>query len=275
MEYSIQTKKYEGPMDLLLDLISRNKIDITDISIIEITEQYLEYIDNMDKFDLDLTSDFIDMASKLLQIKSRYILYLRYNENEEDPRKELVQKIEEYKMFKELTEKIKDNMREYDDRYYRVKEELVIEEAFDFSEVDLDLIQKMAKKIFKTFEENKATAEVLVKNEKLKTIITNKVISVDSRMLSIRSKLKDGYVIKFNSIIEESTEKNEIIANFLAILELIKLKEIVIEQSNFYEDIIITKKNPEKEVILEERLDEQDLKVIAKADRRFEKRNAN
>ena len=79
MDYSIQTKKYEGPMELLMDLIHRNKIDISDISIFEITEQYVDYIDNMEKFDLDIASDFIDMASKLLEIKSRYILYLKYS----------------------------------------------------------------------------------------------------------------------------------------------------------------------------------------------------
>ena len=74
MDYSIQTKKYEGPMELLFDLISRNKIDIRDISIVEITNQYMEYVDHVKSIDMDLASDFIMMATRLLEIKSRYIL---------------------------------------------------------------------------------------------------------------------------------------------------------------------------------------------------------
>ena len=75
MSYSVQTGIYEGPMDLLFDLINKNKIDIRDISIVEITDQYVEYVDSMQGIDLDTASDFIAMASKLLEIKSRYVLY--------------------------------------------------------------------------------------------------------------------------------------------------------------------------------------------------------
>ena len=274
MEYSIQTKKYEGPMELLLDLISRNKIDITDISIVEITEQYLEYIDNMEKFDLDLTSDFIDMASRLLQIKSRYILYVKDNTStEEDPRKELVHKIEEYKKYKELTEIIKDNMNEFDNRYYRAKEELIIEEELDLSALTLELVDKMAKKLFQKLEEVKEVESVLNKNEKLKKIITNKNITVESRMDLLRDNLLKNKILKFSSIISK-IDKNEIIANFLAILELIKLKEVIISQNAFCDEILIEKRNTDDEIILEEVIDSDDLKIINKANRRYERKSS-
>ena len=180
MEYSIQTKKYEGPMELLLDLIKRNKIDISDISIVEITEQYVDYVDNMDEMDLDFASDFIDMAARLLEIKSRYILYLKYNsEDEEDPRKELVQKIEEYKKFREITDSLRDNIKEYDDRFYREKEEYLDEDdELDLSDITIDEIAKIALKIFRTIDDNEKSEEFLDKNEKLKSIVRQKNISV-------------------------------------------------------------------------------------------------
>ena len=99
MKYNIQLQVYEGPLDLLYNLISKQKNDIKDISIIEITKQYMNYLSMLEKMDLEITSEFITMASKLLQIKSRYLLYKQKDdEQEEDPRLELMEKLEEYKM---------------------------------------------------------------------------------------------------------------------------------------------------------------------------------
>ena len=271
MEYSIQTKKYEGPMELLLDLIHRNKIDISDISIVEITEQYVDYVDNMGKIDLDLASDFIDMASKLLEIKSRYILYLKYNsEEEEDPRKELVQKIEEYKKFREITEELKDGIKEYEDRFYREREEFVEEDEVDLSDITLKEIEKVMFRIFKSIDEQKEVEEILNKNEKLKTIVKSKNISVESRIESIRERILHKDKISFSEVLE-SKEKKEVIANFLAILELIKMKEIIIRQSGVYQEIIIERKNSDEDVILEDKHEDEYEKIAKKASRRMEK----
>ena len=272
MEYSIQTKKYEGPMELLLDLIKRNKIDISDISIVEITEQYVDYVDNMGKLDLDFASDFIDMAARLLEIKSRYILYLKYNSSEEeDPRKELVQKIEEYKKFREITENLRDSIKEYDDRFYREKEEYLEEEELDLSVISIDEIAKIALKIFKKIDENKDTEEILKKNEKLKNIVRNKNISVESRIESIRDRIKLKKKIRFSEILE-SKEKKEVIANFLAILELIKMKEIIIQQEDVYQEIIIKRIESEEEIIIQDKYDKEYEKIEKKASRRMEKK---
>ena len=122
MKYSVQLKVYEGPLDLLYDLITKHKIDIKDISIIEITKQYLAYLDMLEEFDLEIASEFITMASKLLQIKSRYLLYKqRDDENEEDPRLELMEKLVEYKKFKNATEDLKNNVTYIEDVFYRKK----------------------------------------------------------------------------------------------------------------------------------------------------------
>ena len=101
MKYNVQLKVYEGPLDLLYDMISKQKIDIKDISIIDITKQYINYITALENMDLEIASEFITMASKLLEIKSRYLLYKQKDNNEvEDPRLELMEKLEEYKKFK-------------------------------------------------------------------------------------------------------------------------------------------------------------------------------
>ena len=140
MKYSVQLKVYEGPLDLLYDLIAKHKIDIKDISIIEITKQYLAYLDMLEEFDLEIASEFIIMASKLLQIKSKYLLYKQRNdEEEEDPRLELMEKLVEYKKFKNATEDLKSNVTYIEDVFYRKKEEVVVEENLDLETISLDL----------------------------------------------------------------------------------------------------------------------------------------
>ncbi len=272
MDYSIQTKKYEGPMELLMDLIHRNKIDISDISIFEITEQYVDYIDNMEKFDLDIASDFIDMASKLLEIKSRYILYLKYNlEEDEDPRKELQEKIEEYQKIREITDELREEIKEYEDRFYREKEEYLEEDDLDLAEISIESIKNIINKLFKEIDEQD-TEEVLNKNKKLKEIIEIKNISVESRMDSIRNNIISRKKIKFSDLIKSGSKK-EIIANFLAVLELIKLKEIVIKQKSIEDEILIEKKENSQEILIEEsNIDKEYEKIERKANRRFEKK---
>ncbi|MBC2575822.1 segregation and condensation protein A [Peptostreptococcus canis] len=241
MNYSIQTKKYEGPMDLIFDLISRNKIDISDISIVEITEQYIEYVNDIKDDDLELASDFIAMASKLIEIKSRYILYMKYsNDTDEDPRNELVQKIEEYKKFRNITDNIKDNIKEYEDRFYRDKLEIFDDEIdFDLSSINIDEIKILLPLIFGKTEEDKFEKS-LEKNQNLKKIIKNKIIPVEFKIEEIREKIFYNDSFLFKDILN-SNSKSEVIASFLAILELIKIKEINILQSGFYNDIIIKK----------------------------------
>ncbi|WP_101772780.1 segregation and condensation protein A [Peptostreptococcus faecalis] len=248
MQYSIQTKKYEGPMDLLFDLVNKNKIDISDISIIDITDQYTAYIENMDKIDLELASDFISMAAKLTEIKSRYILYLKQDDKkQEDPRSELVQKIEEYKIFRNITEELKNNISEYDNKFYRNTQESINQDA-DLSDITVDEIEKIIKKLFSDKKIDIKEAENLLnKNEKLGKIVRNKPITVESKIEMIRTLILENEKINFKNIMNNG-EKKDIVASFLAILEMIKLKEIYIKQESFYDDITIEKnKNIKKQ----------------------------
>lgn len=250
MDYSIQTKKYEGPMELLFDLISRNKIDIRDISIVEITNQYMEYVDHVKSIDMDLASDFIMMATRLLEIKSRYILYVKdKGESEQDPRQELIDQIEEYKKYRQIAEEIKDKIKEYDNRFYRQEEELELEEEddnLDLSRINLNEIETLLPDLFKILDQVKKNDKGLEKNPNLKKIVENRTISVEDRIKSLRSKIKEGEILSFIQSLE-SQDKKEVIASFLAMLELIKLKEIEIIQDKKNKDIIIIKREGRNE----------------------------
>lgn len=250
MDYSIQTKKYEGPMELLFDLISRNKIDIRDISIVEITNQYMEYVDHVKSIDMDLASDFIMMATRLLEIKSRYILYVKdKGESEQDPRQELIDQIEEYKKYRQIAEEIKDKIKEYDNRFYRQEEELELEEEddnLDLSRINLDEIETLLPDLFKILDQVKKNDKELEKNPNLKKIVENRTISVEDRIKSLRSKIKEEERLSFIQSLE-SQDKKEVIASFLAMLELIKLKEIEIIRDKKNKDIIIIKREGRNE----------------------------
>lgn len=250
MDYSIQTKKYEGPMELLFDLISRNKIDIRDISIVEITNQYMEYVDHVKSIDMDLASDFIMMATRLLEIKSRYILYVKdKGESEQDPRQELIDQIEEYKKYRQIAEEVKDKIKEYDNRFYRQEEELELEEEddnLDLSRINLDEIETLLPDLFKILDQVKKNDKGLEKNPNLKKIVENRTISVEDRIKSLRSKIKEEERLSFIQSLE-SQDKKEVIASFLAMLELIKLKEIEIIQDKKNKDIIIIKREGRNE----------------------------
>ncbi|MGL5642466.1 MAG: segregation and condensation protein A [Paraclostridium sp.] len=240
MKYSVQLKVYEGPLDLLYDLIAKHKIDIKDISIIEITKQYLAYLDMLEEFDLEIASEFITMASKLLQIKSKYLLYKqRDDEEEEDPRLELMEKLVEYKKFKNATEDLKNNVTYIEDVFYRTKEEIVIDENLDLDTISLDAIVKILPHILKVKKEELEE----IKDDKLNKIVRTRIISVEEKMHYVRDIIKEKEDVRFTSLIS-NYEKNEIIATFLSVLELIKTNEIFVVQDLFFEDILI-KRNME------------------------------
>ena len=239
MKYSIHLNVYDGPLDLLCDMISKQKIDIKDISIIEITKQYLAYINMLEAMDLEVTSDFITMATKLLEIKSKYLLFSqRELDEEEDPRLELMEQLKEYKKYKKASEVLKDSVDYLNQPYYRNREEIIIDDKVDLNEISIESIKSILPYIFKVknIEEENETK----KDERLNKIVRGKIISVEEKIEYIQNILTTADKISFNNIIKDNTN-DEVIATFLSLLELIKSKEIVVVQENFFEDIIIKK----------------------------------
>lgn len=239
MKYSIHLNVYDGPLDLLCDMISKQKIDIKDISIIEITKQYLAYINMLEAMDLEVTSDFITMATKLLEIKSKYLLFSqRELDEEEDPRLELMEQLKEYKKYKKASEVLKENVDYLNQPYYRNREEIIIDDKVDLNEISIESIKSILPYIFKV--KNVKEENETKKDERLNKIVRGKIISVEEKIEYIEKILLNNDKISFNKIIENNS-KDEVIATFLSLLELIKSKKIVVVQENFFEDIIIKK----------------------------------
>lgn len=237
MKYNVQLQVYEGPLDLLYDMISKQKIDIKDISIIDITKQYIDYITALEKMDLDIASEFITMASKLLEIKSRYLLYKQKdNEEAEDPRLELMEKLEEYKKFKLASKDLKDNITYIDDLYYRKKEEIVIDDNMDLDSISIEAIKNILPYILKV----KTDDSKYEKDDKLEKIVRGKIVPVEEKIAYIREIIHKDNEVSFTKVIK-NLDKDEVIATFLSILELIKSREIVVYQDLLFDDILIRK----------------------------------
>ena len=205
MKYSIHLNVYDGPLDLLCDMISKQKIDIKDISIIEITKQYLAYINMLEAMDLEVTSDFITMATKLLEIKSKYLLFSqRELDEEEDPRLELMEQLKEYKKYKKASEVLKDSVDYLNQPYYRNREEIIIDDKVDLNEISIDSIKSILPYIFKVknIEEENETK----KDERLNKIVRVKIISVEEKIEYIQNILTTADKISFNNIIKDNTK---------------------------------------------------------------------
>ena len=238
MKYNVQLKVYEGPMDLLYDLVTKHKIDIKDIAISEITKQYLDYLDAMEAMDMEITSDFITMASKLVEIKSRYLLYLQREDSEEDdPRIELVERLKEYKKYKQVSKELKEKADEEHERFFRKKEEVIIEDELSLEDVSIAKMMELLPKLLKNIDKK----EEETKNDALERLVKRKIISVEEKIVSLRRTLATKDKISFLETVDQS-DRGDIIASFLCVLEMIKEKEIIVTQDDFFEDIVIVKR---------------------------------
>ena len=233
MRYEIKINEFEGPLDLLLHLIKKSNIDIYDISLEEITNQYLDYINNMKELNLDIASEYLVMASELLEYKSKSLLPKKENiedSYEEDPKEELIKRLIDYKKYKEVTSAFKElesirsniytkspsNINEYSDK------------KIDNENISVDDLINAFKKFIdrKNFE------------KPIHTKITTKELSVSERIDEIRNKLKDNECINFIDLFDKYN-KSYVVVTFLSILEMSKSKEIEIVQEDNFSTILI------------------------------------
>jgi len=246
MAIPVKLEVFEGPLDLLLHLIEKNKVDIYDIPIVLITEQYMEYMNKLDKKDLDVMSDFLVMAATLLKIKSKMLLPKKQEENledgeEEDPRRELVERLLEYKMYKYASFELKD--KQFDAAMMIYKKPTIPKEIRDYKEeintqeLLSDLTLSKLHSIFKS---------VIKKQENKIDPIRSKFGKIEREEVNLSEKIRfiDSYGQKhnkfsFRKLLEEQCDKMGIIVTFLAILELMKMGRISIVQEEVFEDIII------------------------------------
>lgn len=244
MDLEIKLQVFEGPLDLLLHLIEKNKIDIYDIPIVEITDQYLEYVNQMPKEDLDMASEFLLMAATLIDIKSRMLLPKEVDEegNEIDPRAELVEKLIEYKMYKHAAQELRD-MQVYAGKSL-YKDPTIPKEVKKYQQpVDLDKLLKDVdlSKLNEIFQMvlRRQVDKIDPVRSKFGTIEMEEV-SLPEKMDFVSHTIKTKKKCSFRQLLENASSKIEVVVSFLAILELIKVGEITVSQEHTFDDIYIT-----------------------------------
>ncbi len=244
MGINVKLQVFEGPLDLLLHLIDKNKVNIYDIPIAIITEQYMEYVDQMDKEDLNVVSEFLVMASTLLDIKSKMLLPKDVNEDgeEEDPRAELVERLLEYKLFKYMSYELKDRQVDANKMFYKAPTVPAEVEAYR-PPVDLDELVGDTTLV----KLNAIFQDVLKRQEEKVDPIRSKFgkikkeeVSMTDRLVYVKECLKNNKRLSFRSMLTENSSKEATIVTFLVVLELIKTGFVRVEQEGTFEDIDIT-----------------------------------
>lgn len=244
MAIPVKLEAFEGPLDLLLHLIEKNKIDIYDIPIVEITEQYLSYIKQMQTQDMNVMSEFLVMAATLIDIKCRMLLPKEVNEEgeEEDPRAELVQKLLEYKMYKYMSYELRDRQVDAARNFYREqhlpREVAAYRQPVNYDELMQDVNLGKLHEIFKSI--------VRRQEDKIDPIrsqygdITKDEIDMDAKALYVEAYAREHKSFSFRKLLEKQQSRAELIVTFLIILELMKTGKITISQEELFDDILIT-----------------------------------
>ena len=243
MNISVKLEVFEGPLDLLLHLIDKDKINIYDIPIVDITDQYLEYIKEMNYENLDVISEFLLMAATLLDIKSRMLLPKQVDESgeEEDPRQELVERLLEYKKFKYISEELKEKQEDAEKFLFKLEtlppEVAMYQEPLDLDKLLSDVTLSKLHGIFQSVIKRKVDTIDPIRSkfgkiQKEEVNLTDKL----NYILAITDKCKK---FSFRLLLEKQRGKMEIIVTFLAILELIKIGKVTVSQEHTFDDITV------------------------------------
>lgn len=226
---------FEGPLDLLLTLIQRNKVSIYDIPIVEITDQYMQAIEGIEEMELDHTSEFLVLAAQLLYIKSRMLLPKNEEEEEEDPREDLARRLLEYQQYKEVSKQLRKKEFATGRMFFRSSEKI------DFPVPQYDRhheVDELAEALARIFE--RRLRQVEPEKRAFSGIVGREKVSVDDMVEKICKRLRVQKNLPFQSLFQAQDSKPEMIATFLAVLEMIKLSRLFAEYDPQREDFILT-----------------------------------
>lgn len=237
MPINIKIEVFEGPLDLLFHLIEKSEINIYDIPISEITNQYLEYLLLMEELDLEIASEFMLMAATLIEIKSKMLLPKPPKEETVDyldPREELVRKLLEYKQYKEASNILKEKMNVYEKIFYKNPDpiEMHINDLNDFPDMNAQILFNSLKNILANQKEKES------QNNTVRLILKDKV-TIEQKLYELETLLRKNKSFYFEHLFSGSTTKHEIIITFLALLELMKRQIITLEQNKNFDIILI------------------------------------
>lgn len=231
-------KVFDGPLELLLHLIAKNKVSIYDIPISMILEQYMEYIEDLKKMDLEVSSAFIEMAAQLMLIKSRMLLP-KAEEDEEDPRMSLAEALAEYKRYKSMLETFRNKNKEAGITYVRRTEHLDFDKKHQLT-YETDVLTRAYRDVLQ--KSNRALPPPL---KSFRGIIGHPIASVPAKIFGVLRALKRKVTCSFRSLFGGAKTRSEIVATFLAVLELSKSKHVKMEERG--DDLYLTFKKDRKE----------------------------
>lgn len=242
-KYAIKIENFEGPLDLLCHLIDKNKMNIYDIKISEIADQYIEYINAMEENNLEVTSEFLIMASTLLYVKSKGLLPSQVEAEEELTEEQLIERIIEYKKYKEITSKFKENYIEFSKRFFKIAEAIELPKQ----KLEVEYSKEMLPDIYKAIiERNNEKINQNAKNiEKIAIVETYTVASKVKEMFKELIK-KPKFV--FNKLYSLSKcNKQEVVTAFTGLLELSRRSKVTTVQETLFGDITVERAKQSKE----------------------------
>ena len=236
-KYSIKLDNFQGPLDLLCTLIEKNKMNIYDINLNEITDQYISYINKMEEMNLEVTSEFLTMASTLLYIKSKKLLPNRQEEEEEITEEELIRRIVEYKKYKDITAKLKENFESFSRRLYKLPEEIELPKQTIDTEYTSNTIPEIYSYLITRNEEK------INKNAKnIEKIAITENFTVASKLKDMFRELIRNKKFVFNKLFStKKHSKNEVVTAFFFFLELSRRNKVVTYQDELFGDINVEK----------------------------------
>jgi len=242
-KYAIKIENFEGPLDLLCHLVDKNKMDIYDIKISEIADQYIEYINKLEEMNLEITSEFLIMASALLLIKSKGLLPKQVEDEEELTEEQLIARIIEYKKYKEITKALRENYLEFSNRIFKLQENIELPKQRLEKEYTKEVIPEIYSNIV---ERNKVRLNQNAEN--IKKIAITETYTVASKVKEMFRELLKKPKFVFNKMYTLSKcNRVEVITAFSGLLELTRRDKVTATQEELFGDIVVERSKREKE----------------------------
>jgi len=236
-KYEIKIDNFEGPLDLLCHLIEKNKLDIFEVKISDITDQYIDYINAMEEMNLEVTSEFLIMASTLLYLKSKTLLPKETEDEEELTEEELLKRIIDYKKYKEISIKLKENYEIYSKRIFKLPDEIKLPKQQLEKNYEKSIISETYEKIVNN---NKVRINKNAKN--IQKIAITDTYTVGSKVKDMYRELVKNKKFVFNRLFSlKKHNKNEVVTAFTGLLEMSRRSKVLTEQNELFGDITVVK----------------------------------
>lgn len=238
-KYEIKIDNFEGPLDLLCHLIEKNKLDIFEVKISDITDQYIDYINQMEKMNLEVTSEFLIMASTLLYLKSKTLLPKETEDEEELTEEQLLQRIIDYKKYKEISKRLKENYEIFSKRIFKLPEIIELPKQQLERNYEKNIIPELYAEVI---NKNKVRINKNAKN--IQKIAITETFTVGSKVKDMYRELIRNKKFVFNRLFSiKKHNKNEVVTAFSGLLEMSRRNKVLTQQEELFGDITVTKNN--------------------------------